>query len=363
MSKADKLTIGITIGDVNGVGPEVAIRGLADLRFRNMFIPIIYGSSKVLNIYRKVLDIGKFHYVAIQTPSQAHHNKINLIECQPDLERVEIGQATKEGGQAAQQALVRAIEDAQHQTLDGLITMPVDKATFQETDPEFVGHTELLAKAFNVEENLMLMVSDELRVGLVTNHVPVNDIAGNISKEQIIRKANLLYQCLKTDFGIDRPRIAILGLNPHAGDKGLLGKEEQEIIQPAITELRNKGILAVGPFPADGYFGSGKYRKFDGTLAMYHDQGLIPFKMVSNYHGVNFTAGMPVIRTSPDHGVAYDIAGKGEAELGSFRQALYLTIDVHRNRNLQAELTANVLKSQPLPRRKKGKGQEADIEE
>ncbi|MEM7659701.1 MAG: 4-hydroxythreonine-4-phosphate dehydrogenase PdxA [Bacteroidota bacterium] len=363
MNRADKLTVGITLGDVNGIGPEVAIRGLADNRFRDMFIPIVYGSSKVLNIYRKVLDVGKFHYVSIQTPTQAHHNKINLIECHEGLERVEIGHATKEGGKAAQQSLLRAVEDAQHQLLHGLITMPVDKATFQETDPDFIGHTELLAKAFNVEENLMLMASDTLRVGLVTNHVPVGQIAQNISKEQIIRKAKLLYECLKVDFGIDRPKIAIMGLNPHAGDKGLIGEEDQTIIQPAITELRNKGILAVGPFPADGYFGAGTYRKFDGTLAMYHDQGLIPFKMLSSYSGVNFTAGMPFVRTSPDHGVAYDIAGKGVAELGSFRQSVYLIMDVYRNRSMHSELTANVLKSHPLPRRKKGKGEVEDIEE
>jgi 4-hydroxythreonine-4-phosphate dehydrogenase len=350
----NKLKIGITLGDVNGVGPEIVVRALLDARFRDMFTPILYGSSRVINIYRKILDINKFHFSIVPSPSQAFYNKINLIECNPELEQVEVGVASEAGGRAAQQSLLRAVEDAQHQAIDALITMPVDKATFQLVDPDFVGHTELLGKAFNVEENLMLMVADQLRVGLVTNHLALQDVSRNLSREQILRKARLLHQSLRQDFGIGKPMIAVLGLNPHAGDQGLLGKEEKEVILPALEELKAEGIFAMGPYPADGLFGSMAYQKFDGILAMYHDQGLIPFKLIAGYQGVNYTAGIPLIRTSPDHGVAYDIAGKGVADVSSLQQSVFLTIDIHRNRIMQAELEANPLKVHEGPRKKRG---------
>lgn len=341
-----KLKVGITIGDINGIGPELLIRTFLDSRMREVCIPIIYGASRVINIYRKVLDINKFHYVVIQNPSQAQYKKVNIIECVPKAERVEVGKATPGGGEAAYLSLKRAIEDAQHGTIDALVTLPLDKAMMQQHVPDFQGHTEMLGQAFNVSDNLMFMVSEELKVGTVTNHLPLSDVARNLSTERIIRKVKLMHQSLINDFSVSRPMIGVLGLNPHAGDGGLLGAEEAEIISHAVTELKKSGIRVMGPYPADGYFGAMTYRKFDATLAMYHDQGLIPFKLLAGYQGVNYTAGMPLVRTSPDHGVAYDIAGKGVADTSSLRESIYLAIDIYRRRKTNAELQANPL--QPL---------------
>lgn len=342
--KHTKLRVGITIGDVSGIGPELIIQAFQDQGLKELCIPIVYGSSRVINIYRKVMGIEKFHYIMVQKPSQAQNRKLNIIDCVTDLDRIDIGKPSEASGKVAYEAVKRAVEDAQHQELDALITLPVDKATFQMHDEGFTGHTELLAEAFNVKDNLMLMVSDELRVGLVTNHVAIKDVSQNISTDRIFRKALMLNRALKEDFAITQPRIAILGLNPHAGDNGLLGKEEEEVIAPAIRELKNKGVKVLGPYPADGFFGSMTYLKFDGVLAMYHDQGLVPFKLIAGYRGVNYTAGMPFIRTSPDHGVAYDIAGKNIADAESLREALYLAIDVHRRRAESDHLHDGALK-------------------
>lgn len=337
------------MGDANGIGPELILRAFLDQRLRDQCIPIIYGSSRVLNIYRKILRINKFHYSVIKSPSQAQFRRLNLIECVDNLERIEIGQASETGAKVAHLSLKRAIEDAQHKEIDAIVTLPLDKASYQQYfDESFTGHTELLGKAFNVEENLMLMVHDSLRVGLVTNHLPIQNVSSNLSKENIIRKATLLHESLEVDFGISKPMIAVLGLNPHAGDQGLIGTEEIDMINVAINELKEQGIQAFGPYPADGFFGAMTYRKFDGILAMYHDQGLIPFKLLAGYAGVNFTAGIPIVRTSPDHGVAYDIAGKGLADPDSLRQSIYLTIDVFRKRQSHAELIANPLRSKEL---------------
>lgn len=347
MSKnQQKLKIGFTIGDVNGIGPELILKAFMDQRLKDFCVPILYGSSRVINIYRKVLDIPKFHYVVVQSPKQAQYNKFNIIECVPDLERIEIGKPSANGGKAAYLSLKRAVEDAQHQAIDAIVTLPVDKATFQKNDPEFSGHTELLGKAFNVRQNLMFMVSEDIKVGTVTNHLPLSAVASSLTKERIIEKVELMHNSLKTDFNIQRPMIAVLGLNPHAGDDGLIGPEEHDIIRPAIMELGNRGIKAYGPYPADGFFASANYRKFDGVMSMYHDQGLIPFKLLTGYRGVNFTAGIPVVRTCPDHGVAYDIAGKGTADPESLRQSIYTAVDVFRNRKMNTELEANALKTE-----------------
>ncbi|MCB0852084.1 MAG: 4-hydroxythreonine-4-phosphate dehydrogenase PdxA [Bacteroidetes bacterium] len=345
-----KLKVGITIGDVNGIGPELIIKAFQDTRLKELCIPIVYGSSRVLNIYRKILRINKFHYQIIQKADQGHFNKLNIIECLDNVDKVEIGQPSELGGLAAQSALKRAIEDAQHQVIDALVTLPVDKAVMPAGETKFVGHTEMLAHAFNVRENLMLMVSDEMRVGVVTNHVSIRDVPNKITKEKIIQKTTILHQTLVEDFNIQKPLIAILGLNPHGGDKGLIGKEEIEVITPAIEELKNQGMMVMGPYPPDGFFGSFTFKKFDGIIAMYHDQGLIPFKLLAGYGGVNYTAGMPFIRTSPDHGVAYDIAGKGIADAESLRRSLYLTMDIHRNRTMNIELKSNALKTSELQR-------------
>ncbi|MEO0468705.1 MAG: 4-hydroxythreonine-4-phosphate dehydrogenase PdxA [Bacteroidota bacterium] len=339
-----KIKIGITIGDVNGIGPELVVSAFQDQRLKEICVPILYGSSRVINIFRKVMGVEKFHYVIIQNPSQAQYRKLNVIECVPDLERIEIGKPSENGGKAAYLSVKRAVEDAQHQAIDALITMPVDKHSFQKHQEDFSGHTELLAQAFNVKDNLMFMVADELRVGLVTNHLPISEVAAKLTVEGIVRKAQIMHKSLKRDFSIQSPMIALLGLNPHAGDQGLIGGEDKEIIAKAVTILKkDKGIKAFGPYPADGFFGSLTYRRFDGVLAMYHDQGLIPFKLLAGYSGVNFTAGIPVVRTSPDHGVAYDIAGKGKASAESLRECIYLTLDVFRNRKMNLDLEANAL--------------------
>ncbi len=348
MSKNDqeyKLKVGITIGDVGGIGPELILKAFQDNRLKDLCIPVLYGSSKVLNIYRKILQLSKFNYSVVPKPSAAQYKKFNIVECIPDVDRVEIGQPSDIGGEAAFLALKRAVEDALHKELDAIVTMPVDKSTFQKQDNTFRGHTELLTQSFGADESLMMMVSEQLRIGLVTNHVAIKNVALNISVNSIIRKAELMHESLRMDFNIQRPLIAVLGLNPHAGDHDLLGREESEIIIPAINELQKKGILVQGPYPADGFFGAMSFRKFDGVLAMYHDQGLVPFKLLAGYSGVNFTAGISFIRTSPDHGVAFDIAGKNIADPESLRQSLYLAIDVYRNRTTNISLQENALKS------------------
>lgn len=347
MDSNRKLRIGITIGDVNGIGPELIIKAFEDSRLKELCIPILYGSSRVINIYRKVMRVNKFHYVIVNNPSQAHSNKLNIIECVPKLERVDIGKASDVGGEAAFLSLKRAIEDAQHQDIDALVTLPVNKATIEKFEPGFSGHTEMLANAFNAKDSLMFMVDGSLRIGVVTTHVPVKDIVENLTTEKIIRKVRLMNDTLKNDFTIQQPMIAVLGLNPHAGDDGLLGTEEKDIIQPALIELQKSGLKVFGPYPADGFFGSMSYRKFDGILGMYHDQGLVPFKLLSGYSGVNFTAGIPLVRTSPDHGVAYDIAGKDIADAQSLRNSIYLAIDVFHQRKMNQKLASN-----PLPKAK-----------
>jgi 4-hydroxythreonine-4-phosphate dehydrogenase len=338
-----KLRIGITIGDLNGIGPEVLMKAFTDQRFRDLCIPVVYGSARVINIYRKILDLDKFNYQVVPNPGQARPGRVNLIDCIPDIDRVEIGQPSESGGLGAYYALKLAIEDAIHQQIDALVTLPVDKSTIQKHDADFIGHTEMLAKAFSVNMNLMLMVSDQLRLGLATNHLPLKDVSRNLSVQRIKSKIHLLDQSLKNDFNLQKRLIAVMGLNPHAGDNGLIGEEENLVLKEAITEAQKEGVSAYGPYPADGFFGSLQYRNFDGVLAMYHDQGLIPFKLIAGMRGVNFTAGMPFVRTSPAHGVAYDIAGKNEADPTGLIEAIYLAIDVCRNRIENRELQAGAL--------------------
>ncbi|TAE46674.1 MAG: 4-hydroxythreonine-4-phosphate dehydrogenase PdxA [Bacteroidetes bacterium] len=349
-----RLRIGITLGDVNGIGPELVIKLFQESYIREMCTPILYGSLRALNIYRKVLNIERLPHTVIQHVNQAQPRRLNVIECYPELERVDIGKPSEIGGRSAYLALKRAIEDAQHQELDALVTLPVDKASMQQQDPGFIGHTELLAEAFNVPDDLMLMVHDDLRVGLITNHLAISEVSRNLTVQQIVNKAHILHDTLELDFDIPRPLIALLALNPHAGDRGLMGDEEQEIIAKALDELKEDGLMVSGPYPADGFFGSLTYKKFHATLAMYHDQGLIPFKLLAGYEGVNVTAGLPIVRTSPDHGVAYDIAGQGIADENSFRQALYLAINLCRTRAENEPLRANALDLSDELERKKG---------
>lgn len=341
----ERLVIGISLGDYNGIGPEVILKALQYNQLQKLCTPVIYGSMRILNRYRNLLNLKDWNLNGAQTIGQISHKLTNVITCWPDQnEDIQPGQVTPEAGRAAFACLQRAVDDLKDGKLDALVTAPINKYNIQSEEFTFPGHTEYLAQEFGVSDNLMFMVSETLRVGVVTGHVPLGQVRQNITRERISQKLTLMMQSLKQDFGIEKPKIAVLGLNPHAGEEGLLGNEEQDIIKPLLTELLNKGQLVFGPYPADGFFGTGSYRKFDAVLAMYHDQGLIPFKAIAFEEGVNFTAGMSVVRTSPDHGTAYDIAGKDLADETSMLQAIYTAIDVARSRKEFLELQAGALK-------------------
>ena len=339
MEEADKKindkkpVIGITIGDVNGVGPEVIIKALSDSRMLNHLTPVIFGSTKVLSFYRKMLDIEDFHYSQLKNINELNPRKINVVNCWPEMVEINVGQVTNEAGNCAYLALREATNYLKEDKIDAIVTAPINKKNIQSEDFKFVGHTDFIAEELGVYDNLMLMVNDKLRIGVVTAHIPVNEISSNLTKEAVESKLKILINTLKKDFGIEKPKVALLGLNPHAGEDGLLGKEESEVLEPVISEFKNKGHLVFGPFPSDGFFGTLQYQKYDGILAMYHDQGLIPFKMLGFESGVNFTAGIPKVRTSPDHGTAYSIAGKNMANSVSMREAIYLAADTVKIRN------------------------------
>jgi len=332
MSQQQKPRIGITLGDMNGIGPEVIIKALSDNRLLNSITPVIYGSTKVLSFYKKLMNNEDFNYSHARGKGQFAPKSINVINCWEDTLEVNPGKASKESGKASFQALKQACEELKEGVIDALVTAPIDKNSIHSEEFPFTGHTEFLTKYFGAEESLMFMVSDTLKVGLVTEHLPIKQVASSITREKIEVKLKLMEQSLRKDFGINKPRIAVLGLNPHAGDGGLVGQEEEQIIKPLIADLRNKGKLVFGPFPADGFFASGQYSKYDGVLAMYHDQGLAPFKSIAFENGVNFTAGLPVVRTSPDHGTAYGLAGKNQADETSLREAIYRAHDILKNR-------------------------------
>lgn len=337
------IKVGITQGDINGIGPEVIIKALADQRMSELFIPVIYGSSKVFSYYRKSIpDVESFSFQTVQGAREARAKRVNLVDTGTGEVKIEPGKATAEGGAEAVAALQRAAEDLAAGEIDVVVTAPINKENVNEAGFGFTGHTEFFAERF-AGEPMMVMCSEQMKVGLVTVHVPLAEVSGLIGKEVIIRRLRQLRRMLKTDFRVVEPRIAVLGLNPHAGDGGLLGSEEEEIIKPAVAEAFGEGILAFGPFSADGFFASGGYKKYDAVLAMYHDQGLAPFKSLCP-SGVNFTASLPAVRTSPDHGVAYDIAGKGEADCSSMREAVYMAMDIYRSRRWYEEISANPLK-------------------
>lgn len=329
---ADKPRIGITIGDLNGIGAEVIIKALADNRLLNLFTPVVYGSTKVLSFYRKQMGLEEFNYSQVKSKGQYFHKSINVVNCWEDVIEINPGQPSKQTAKAALLSLKRAVEELKEGHLDGIVTGPIDKNTMHSEEFPFQGHTEYLTQEFGAGESLMLMVGEELRVGLVTEHIPVKDIPAFITKERVELKIRLMELSLKQDFLINKPKIAVLGLNPHAGDEGLLGKEEQDVIKPVINDLKTKGKLIFGPFPADGFFATGQHRKYDGIVAMYHDQGLVAFKTLSFESGINYTAGLPYVRTSPDHGTAYNLAGKNMASESSMRQAMYVACDIIKNR-------------------------------
>lgn len=332
MEQERKIRVAITQGDTNGVGYEVILKVFADPAILELCTPIIYGSPKIAAYHKKALNL-ETNFSIINNAEEARDGRVNMLACFDDEVKVELGQPSMEAGDAALRALDRAMTDYRAGLYDVLVTAPINKAMIQSPGFQFPGHTEYIETSVgDGQKALMILMNETLRVALVTTHLAIKDIAHAISKESIIEKATIFHTALKRDFRISNPRIAVLALNPHAGDNGLLGSEEKDIIKPAIDELAEKGIQAFGPYPADGFFGSGNYYHFDGVLAMYHDQGLAPFKTIAIDSGVNYTAGLPIIRTSPDHGTAFDIAGQGKADENSMRQAIYTAIDVFRNR-------------------------------
>ena len=345
----NKFKIGITQGDTNGIGWEIILKALADPRMTELFTPVVYGSPKAAAYYRNtVAEIEAFSFNPVASAAEARRGKANLVACGETAD-IAPGKPTPEAGRAAVEALCAAMRDLKAGHLDALVTAPFDKETVQADDFRYTGHTEYLAAELEGEA-MMILCSDVLRVGLVTKHIPVSEISRSISKEKIVHDLHTLRRSLIEDFGIVEPRIAVMALNPHAGDGGLLGREEQEIIRPAIVEAFRQGVLAFGPFAADGLFAGGGYAKYDGILAMYHDQGLAPFKTLSP-DGVNFTAGIAKVRTSPDHGTAYDIAGQDKADAQSMRSAIYAAIDIVEHRRAWTEWSRN-----PLQRAEREKG-------
>jgi len=335
--KKSQPIIGISIGDINGIGAEVTMKALLDNRLQKMITPVIYGHGKALTYYRKVLDMNDFNFIQIKSIEEVHHRKINVINVVQESPEVIPGVETRDAGSMALAAIDQAIVDLKNDQLDALVTAPLNKNNINSTETPFVGHTEYLTHAFDTNESMMFMVSEDMRIGLVTGHIPLKDIASGITDIAIRAKLKIMIRSLKNDFGIIKPKIAVLGLNPHAGEDGLLGNEELEIIQPVVKSFKEDGALVFGPYPSDGFFGMMHQKKFDGVLAMYHDQGLIPFKTLCFDSGVNFTAGLPIIRTSPDHGTAYNITGKNDANPGSMRSAIFLAHDmIKRKENLTA---------------------------
>lgn len=339
---------GISHGDINGIGYEVIIKALLDPMINDICVPIIYGSPKVAAYHRKALNINSAGFNNIHSAEEAHPKRSNLINCLDNNVRVELGKSTPQGGEAAIISLDNAVTDLLNGKIDVLITAPIDKQNVQSENFNFKGHTEYLRSKADDSEVLMFMISESMRIGVATGHVQLSKVSELITIDSLLSKIRLMNHSLILDFGIRKPKIAVLGLNPHAGDNSLLGTEEADIIIPAIEQAQKEGIMTFGPFPADGFFGAGSFAKFDGILAMYHDQGLTPFKSLSFDSGVNFTAGLPFIRTSPVHGTAFSIAGKGEASENSFRQAIYLACDIYRNRQTYDEITKNPLKHQDI---------------
>jgi 4-hydroxythreonine-4-phosphate dehydrogenase len=338
-----KIRLGITHGDINGIGYEVIIKSLADPRILELFTPIIYGHSKVASFHKKNLDEGEINFNLVKDAASAHPKRVNIVNCTEQDLKIDLGISTDVAGKAALQALEMAVSDLKAERIDALVTAPINKQNIQSKDFDFPGHTEYLSSRFDGIEPLMIMVWQQLRVATLTGHIPLQEVSSRITEKLLLNKLAILNNSLVADFGIIRPKIAVLGLNPHAGDGGLLGNEEQEVIAPALAKARASGLLVFGPYPADGFFGAGSWKKYDAVVSMYHDQGLAPFKSIAFDGGVNYTAGLPIVRTSPAHGTAYELAGKNLASAEPFRQAMYLAADIARTRSEHKLLTANVL--------------------
>ncbi|RFZ82866.1 4-hydroxythreonine-4-phosphate dehydrogenase PdxA [Mucilaginibacter terrenus] len=347
---SDRPKIGISIGDVNGIGLEIIIKTLSDNKIYDYCTPIVYGHTKVASFHRRITHVNELNFNVINEAAKAQFKRANMINCWEEDVRIEPGVVTADGGKYALLSLQKATDDLLAGNIDGLVTAPINKDNIQSAEFNFPGHTEYLQQRDNAPESLMFLVSDTLRVGVVTGHIPVAKVAQSITAEKIVAKLKLMNASLKNDFWVRKPKIAVLGLNPHAGDNGLIGSEEKDIIIPAIEEARTHDILAFGAYSADGFFANGTYMQFDAVLAMYHDQGLIPFKQIAFETGVNYTAGLSFVRTSPDHGTAYDIAGKNQASEVSFREALFAAIHVIKHRRETVELNQNPLLFSKLSR-------------
>jgi len=348
MKERKKIRIGITHGDINGIGCEIILKTLNDVRILELFTPVVYSSPKVIAYYRKALGLSNLNTYTVRSADDAHDDRINVVNCLNDEVRVEMGKSTQQGGEAALASLRIAVAEMKGEQFDALVTAPINKYNMQSGQFHFPGHTEYLQSEFGNGKVLMLMISDSLRIGVLTGHVPLAEVPALITQEKLITALRLINRTMLEDFNINRPRIAVLSLNPHAGDNGLLGGEEQTTIIPAIEKAKNENILAFGPYSSDGFFGSDSYRKFDVTLAMYHDQGMTAFKTLCFDNGVNYTAGLPIVRTSPAHGTAYDLVGTDTASPESFRQALYMACDIAVNRKQYRTLKENAMKDVEL---------------
>ena len=338
-----KIRVGVSIGDFNGIGLEVIIKTFSDARMMDVCTPVIYGNLSLIKAYNEFLDVSDFSFLEIADAAQANPKRANLVQVWDDESTITFGESTSDAGIKSFLSLEAATKDLASNKIDVLVTAPINKNNIQSEDFSFPGHTEYLANYANEDYPLMVLTHGDLRVGTITGHIAIKDVASQITEEVILKKIEVLQKTLQQDFSIAHPTIAVLGLNPHSGDNGTIGSEEKEIIIPALKKAEKKGTLIFGPFPADGFFGSPGYKKFDGILAMYHDQGLTPFKTISFDEGVNFTAGLPIVRTSPDHGTAYDIAGAGIASASSFRNAVFSAIDIFKNRKLNKTLVENAL--------------------
>lgn len=338
-----KPVIGFTTGDLNGIGLELILKTFSDHRMLEICTPVIFASAKALNFYKKSIPDCNFNYQTIKEFSRVNPKQVNLFSCWEEEVAITPGQLTEEGGKYAVISLKAAVDALKAKNIQGLVTAPIHKKNTQSESFTYTGHTPFLKNSFNAQDVLMLMVCGDFRVGLLTEHVAVKDINQSVTRENILSKLNLLYQTLVKDFGIDKPKIAVLGLNPHAGDEGLIGNEEESVIRPAIKEAKQK-MLVMGPYSADAFFARHYHTRFDAVLALYHDQGLIPFKSLASGEGVNFTAGLPVVRTSPDHGTAFDIAGKNKADHTSFMVSIFECIDIINRRNGFREMRSNPMK-------------------
>lgn len=341
----EKIKVAISQGDINGIGYEVILKTFSDARMFDICTPVLYGSTKVASYHKKLLNQQHqdLNIVGIHEAKMAQDKKFNVLNIVSEEVKIDIGKSTSIAGELSRKALDMATDDLKNGDVDVLVTAPINKKNVQSDNFHFTGHTEYLSTKFEAH-SLMMMVCNRMRIGIVTNHLALKDVPNALTKELILEKIHIMHDSLKRDFGIPMPKIAVLALNPHAGDNGVIGDEDQRIVNPAIDEASDKGVLVYGPYPSDGFFGSSEFSKFDGVLALYHDQGLIPFKLMSFTEGVNYTAGLPIVRTSPAHGTAYDIAGKDQASEQSFRSAIYLATTILRNRKEYDELTKDPLR-------------------